>query len=123
MLTPYRDDIGCLTIGVGHNLDAHGISKAVSALMLDEDIERVKAALMVRTPWYIALPEPRRAVLENMAFNMGTGGLMGFRKMLACLQAGDYAGAAVEMLESKWAGQVGDRARRLAEQMRTGTWV
>lgn len=122
-LALYQDSAGLWTIGVGHNLSAHGISDAVCDLMLDEDIARVLAGLKARAGWYVTLPEPRRAVLENMAFNLGIGGLMGFRRMLAFLQAGDYAGAAGEMADSKWASQVGGRARRLAEQMRTGAWT
>jgi lysozyme len=121
-LEPYRDDVGLLTIGYGHNLDAHGISQEVAELLLTEDIARVLAGLRARAPWYLELPEPRRAVLENMAFNVGVGGLMGFRKMLLAVQAGDYAAAAREMLDSRWAAQVGARAQRLADQMREGAW-
>jgi lysozyme len=122
-LTPYRDTLGLLTIGVGHNLDAHGISEEVCDLLLTEDIARTLGGLRARLGWYADLAEPRRAVLENMAFNMGVGGLLGFRKMLAAIQAGAWSKAADEMLDSDWARQVGDRAKRLAEQMRSGTWI
>jgi hypothetical protein len=33
------------------------------------------------------------------------------------LQAGDYRGASVAALDSKWADQVGDRATRIAAQI------
>jgi lysozyme len=36
------------------------------------------------------------------------------------VERGDYAGAAHNMLQSKWARQVGRRATRLAAMMRTG---
>jgi lysozyme len=62
-------------------------------------------------------------VLVNMIFNMGGRRLAGFRKMLAALQKKEYEQAAVEMLASAWAEQVGDRALRLAEQMRKGQFV
>ena len=61
--------------------------------------------------------------LKNMAFNMGVAGLLEFRQMLAEVQTADWPGAAAEMLSSKWATQVGDRAHRLALQMTTGEWV
>ena len=122
-LTLYQDQLGFNTIGVGHNLDAHGISEDVCELLLTEDIARAEAAVRVRLPWAAELAEPRRAVLVNMAFNMGMGGLMGFRRALAAMQAGDWPLAAREMLDSRWAGQVGERATRLAEQMKTGIWV
>jgi lysozyme len=40
--------------------------------------------------------------------------------MLAALEQGDYETAAKEMLDSKWARQVGDRANRLAKMMEDG---
>jgi lysozyme len=48
---------------------------------------------------------------------------MRFPKMHLALAAGDYPGAAREMLDSDWAQQVGDRADRLAQQMVTNAWV
>ena len=122
VLTPYRDSMGLLTIGVGHNLDAHGISDEVCDLLLTEDIARVEAGLRVRLPWARKLGDVRYAVVANMAFNLGLGGLMQFRKALAAMQAGDWTTAAAEMLDSRWAGQVGARATRLARQMETGEW-
>lgn len=121
-LAPYRDDLGWLTIGVGHNLDAHGISDEVCDLILTEDIARVEAGLRVRVPWAQTLGEVRYAVLQNMAFNLGVGGLMGFKKFLAAAERRDFSEAAREMLDSKWAQQVGERAERLAKQMETGEW-
>jgi lysozyme len=40
--------------------------------------------------------------------------------MLAALEAGDYAQAAVEMMDSRWARQVGSRAEKLKKMMETG---
>jgi lysozyme len=76
------------------------------------------------------LAPPRRAVLFNLAFNLGLGredsrkgeGLSGFRRMLAALRQGDSAAAAGEMLDSRWAKQVGRRATELARQMASGQW-
>ncbi len=57
-----------------------------------------------------------------MAFQLGTAGLLGFTNTLQLVQAGKYAEAGAAMLQSKWAQQTPNRAKRLAEQMRTGTW-
>jgi lysozyme len=64
----------------------------------------------------------RFAVLVNMAFNLGVGGLLHFQNMLSFVKAASWVSAADEMLRSKWANEVGDRAQRLATQMRTGDW-
>ena len=58
-----------------------------------------------------------------MAFNLGVGGLLAFTKMFAALQERDWDRAAAEMLDSRWARQVGDRAVRLAQQMTSNAWV
>jgi lysozyme len=123
-LKPYRDSVGLLTIGVGHNLEAHGISQAVCDLLLTEDIADVEAGVRARLPWATParLGEARHAVLLNMSFNLGLGGLLGFKRFLADVEAGEWTMAATEMMNSKWAQQVGARADRLARQMETDTW-
>ncbi len=62
----------------------------------------------------------RQDVLANMCFNMGIGTLMTFHNTLAAMHDQRWEDAAEGMLASKWASQVGARADRLAEQMRTG---
>ena len=119
---PYRDTVGKLTIGYGRNLDDVGISEAEGAMLLNNDLTVAVDAVFDRLPWHVHLNAARRAVLYAMAFNMGIGRLLTFRKMLAAAEVEAFASAAREMLDSKWAGQVGDRARRLAAQMETGRW-
>jgi len=41
---------------------------------------------------------------------------------LALIEEGKYTFAADNMLKSKWAEQTPARAKRLADQMRTGVW-
>lgn len=118
-LKPYRCTAGKLTIGVGRNLDDVGISEAEAKTLLSHDIDRVQNEIR-HQPIYRQLDSVRQTVLCNMAFNLGTPGLLGFKKMWAALEEGDYTKASVEMLDSQWARQVKGRATRLAEQMRTG---
>src|SRR5262245_15035589 len=122
VLHPYKDSVGKLTIGYGRNLDDVGISEQEAELMLDSDIQRTNIDLHAYLPWVFHLDKPRLGVLANMAFNMGIGGLLQFKKMLAAVQASDWERASAEMLDSKWAHQVGERATRLAAQMRDGVW-
>ena len=118
-LHPYRDTVGKLTIGYGRNLDDVGISQAEAEMMLTHDIAQAADSL-TNLPVFAVLDDVRQAVLITMAFNLGRTGLMGFRRMWAALAERDYDCAAREMLDSKWARQVGIRAERLAEQMKTG---
>lgn len=116
---PYRDSVGKLTLGIGRNLDDVGISEAEAEYLLNNDIDRTIDDLNRLLPWWQQLDEPRRRVLLNMGFNLGVTGLAKFTQTLAAVREGRYSDAAALMLRSKWAGQVGDRARRLAELMRS----
>ena len=118
--TAYLDTEGIPTIGVGHNLTTNPVSGILIADWLTEDIAIAEQSLdNLYHPWR-GLTDVRQRVLVNMAFNMGQSRLGGFRKMWAAIRAQDYEEAAVQMLDSKWAGQVGPRAPRLADMMREG---
>ena len=120
---PYRDGLGFLTIGYGRCLDRIGLSEAEAALLLDNDIAVAEAAVAANVVGLEALDEARRGVLVNMCVNLGLAGLLGFRRFLGALRTQDWERAATEMLDSRWHEQVGARAQRLAEQMRTGQWT
>jgi len=119
---PYLDTVGKSTIGVGRNLDDVGLSPDEIDLLLENDIKNATDSLEAAFPWSMGLDDVRKAALVNMTFNMGIGGLSGFRNFLAKMQAGDYASAAVEMMDSRWAQQVGSRANRLSIQIESGQW-
>lgn len=116
---PYRDTVGKLTIGIGRNLDDVGISEDEAEYLLQQDINRTMADMDRLMPWWRGLDDTRKRVLINMGFNLGVPGLMKFKNTLAAVKEVRYADAAEGMLASKWAKQVGDRALRLAELMRS----
>ena len=64
----------------------------------------------------------RHAVVLDMAFNLGVSGLKQFKRTLALLKHGRWEAAADAMLDSLWAKQVGQRAVRLAQMVRTMNW-
>src|SRR6266566_6881078 len=103
----YNDSVGVPTIGVGRNVRDTGLTIYEQDLMLNNDIAKFEIEVLRAIPWAGALDEVRFEVLVNMAFNLGTLGLLKFVKFLAALQAKDYKLAAQEMLASKWATQVG----------------
>ncbi|MCX8566967.1 MAG: lysozyme [Glomeribacter sp. 1016415] len=116
---PYFDTVGKITIGVGRNLTDGSISQCECEILLHNDIQNTLAWLDRSLPWWRTLDAVRQRVLINMAFNLG-GHLLTFVNTLDAMQHSDYAAAAHGMLASKWATQVGQRALRLANRMRTG---
>ena len=126
-LDAYKCSEGYLTIGFGRNLETNGISEAEAEFMLMNDLVACESELKDEG-WYNQLDETRRAVVLNMAFNLGKPTLLKFKKFIGALSDDDYETASKEMVtgsnggESKWASQVGKRAYELADQMRTGQW-
>lgn len=122
----YQDSLGLWTIGVGRLVDARkpgsGLRDDEMDYMLRNDINDRVDALTRALPWFQNLDDARKGVLLNMAFQMGTDGVLAFSNTLAKVQAGDYSTAADMMLQSKWATQTPERAKRLSDQMRTGVW-
>jgi lysozyme len=110
---PYRCTEGALTIGYGLNLDA-GISKREADVLLRERVQMVREELIEKLPFFLGLSEERQAVLIDMGYNMDVSRLLKFVRTLYHIEHKQYKEAAAAMLESKWAGQVGDRAIELA---------
>ncbi len=121
-LKPYTDTVGKLTIGIGRNLTDNGIRQREADFMLQNDVDEVEHDLFMALPWLSKLDDVRKFVLVNVAFNIGWHGLLSFHKTLTFIEDGDYDSAATAMLQSKWATQVGARANRLSDQMRSGEW-
>lgn len=118
--TGFEGRSGKVTIGVGYNIDDLGLPDDIILLLLDRSIAKAEQDLARALPWVSSLDEARREVLVDMVFNMGIETVLEFHTTLFLIQTHDFEGAASRMLQSAWADQVGDRAKRLAEIMRTG---
>lgn len=119
VLLPYEDSTGHISIGYGRNLDAKGISQDEADFLFTNDLRDCLRDLE-EYYFYYNQNDVRKAVLLDLRFNLGLRGLLGFTKMLGALEAGDYDRAAVELLDSRYARQVGNRALRNAELLRVG---
>lgn len=123
----YKDTKGFLTVGIGHNLDARGISDNIVSALLTEDIQSFEEVLDDKLPWWRDLDDVRQEVMLELVFNMGWGnglsGLSSFKNTLPAIRAGDYEKAARGLRNSKWARDVKDfRASTLIEALREGQW-
>lgn len=119
---PYKDTEGHLTIGVGHNL-SKGFSDTVIDLILLEDIREAESELTRIYPGWDTLDMNRRLVLADMMFNLGAPTFMEFTRFWKAIFRQDYNAAAEEMLDSRWAKQVGQRAKTLSRMMRDGSTI
>lgn len=118
-MLPYTDTVGKLTIGWGRNLEENGISQEEADYLFDNDIAICEKELS-KCKWYVDQPEGVQAALLNMCFNLGLPRLKGFKRMISALKEKNYTQAAIEALDSKWAKQVGQRAKDVAVMLREG---
>ena len=126
----YLDHLGYPTMGVGHLItekdEEYGkiigtpVSEDRIKECLDNDIKIVCEELDMKEPWWRNLNDNRQRVLANMCFNLGHPRLSGFKNFIHAMQVSDWERAAVEMMDSKWSGQVGDRAVRLRDRVLRG---
>ena len=110
---------GFPTIGIGRNLAGRGITEKEAKDLLYNDIDYFYKKLR-KHHTFNCLNDARKNVILNMAFNLGYNGIMKFKKMWSALENKDYIEAGYQMIDSKWAKDVGSRADELALKMRTG---
>jgi len=123
----YADPLGHLTFGVGHlvtkNDEEHGkeagtpVTKERIEECLQQDIKIVFNELDLNEPWWRSLDSNRQRVVANMCFNLGYPRLKKFKKFIYAMQISQWEKAAEEMMDSKWATQVGERAVRLRDRV------
>jgi lysozyme len=123
-LYAYTDTLGFLTIGYGRLIDRRKggqISLDEAAYLLQNDVSRVTRQLE-QYAWYSGQDSVRQAALANMAFNLGTEGLLHFPHFLGYMLVKDYVSAIKELTDTPWHTQVGVRADRIINLIKTGAW-
>ena len=122
----YQDSLGYWTIGVGFLIDKRKggrLPDTVRDFWLDCEISKITSELEKRLPFFSKLSQVRKDTLINMAFNLGVNGLLNFKITIQLMAVGLHEAAAAEMLDSRWARQVGQRANRLSQQWREDRYV
>ena len=118
-LFPYRCTANKLTLGVGRNIEDRGISDITAIQMLEEDIALCVNELERNISWWSEVPDGLQEVLIDLCFNMGISKLMLFTKTLQYLGSGEMVKAADELLNSRYATMVPNRAKRNADIIRS----
>ena len=116
-LKPYKCSAGKLTIGYGFNLE-NGIPHHFAEMLFDLSIQSAtRDAVSIISDYNLKPSWQLRDILIQMCFQLGKTGVLGFKKMLAALEKGDYKTASKEMLNSDWHRQTPKRCERLANEM------
>ena len=121
----YKCSENKITIGVGRNVDKSGglgLSDDEVDYLLQNDIDRVSRELDSEYEWFAGLDDVRQDAMIDISFNLGQTRLRAFKNALAAMAKGDWRAAADEFMDSRWSGQVGNRAKELTEMIRTGQY-
>ena len=117
---PYRCPAGKLTIGYGRNIEDKGISSEEARNQLDNDINEALEDLS-QFGWFFGMDPVRQRALADMRFQLGPSGFRCFADMIAALEDGNYADAAMAARDSKWARTDSpDRAKSVTAMLETG---
>ena len=111
---PYKCSQGVWTIG-------HGITwltEKESLHILSGRISKLHLTLLDRLDWYKDMPPEIKGVIIEMCYQIGETGFTKFRKAIAYMKDKNWKGAADEMLDSLWAKQTPNRAKRLSDIVR-----
>ena len=132
----YKDSLGIPTVGIGFNMmrpDARAIfnklkinydsvlsgsidlDKKQMQDLFNECLKIAYADVKHYIPSFDGLPREVKLGLLDMSFNLGYGRLNKFVKTKEFIIKGDYKGAARELQNSKWAKQVGNRAKNIID--------
>ena len=129
VLKVYEDHLGYKTVGIGHLIKPNDPEWEMSGgtpitqtrcdelFFYDINIVLKECEDNFHNNWR-DWPEEVKLIIANMAFNLGLPRLKKFQLMFKALNKGDYKEAAKEGLDSLWAKQVYNRARRLMNRLR-----
>ena len=109
----YRDTTGNWLIGYGRNLKGRGISSDEAMMLLRNDILACQGDLDKHLAWWRGLSDLRQMAMLSLCYNIGIYGLKEFKVALQAMRTGRYQEAARHLMASRWAKQVGQRARRI----------
>ena len=121
----YPDTLGNWTTGVGHLIKLPDEEYLINTRLKDIEVEQIfitdlNQAIDDARKFIDAddVPEEVFEVVVNMSFNLGINKLLQFKKFQQALKEKDFIKASEEMLDSRWAKQLPNRSKELANIVR-----
>lgn len=132
----YRCPAGYPTIGYGRNLNVFPLTEEElnhcsvndngeivapeeeASQWLASELSNLHQQLLKRE-WFVGT-DARKAVLLDLAYNLGLAKLLTFKRFLTAMKEQDYITAYKELQDSKWYRQVGVRGVRNCKIIETG---
>lgn len=131
---PYHCSAGKLTIGVGHNIEAHPLPKWIQAYLdehgkieltmilalLEKDIDYAEQDARALFESFNDFSSGRKVAVVDLLFNLGRTTFSRFITTIAAIRHQQWDAAAAALKNSKWYRQVGRRAVEVIRLIKEG---
>lgn len=130
----YKDSLGHKTVGHGFNIADPSVRKYIPIAVLSglrplskKESEKIfqkiypnaiKDAKSFAGSSWNKMTDAQQTALSDMAYQLGINKLNGFKDMRKAILSGDFKKASREVLNSNYAKQVPNRAKRVSEMMK-----
>ena len=110
----YKDSLGIDTIGYGFAIKDLELDEDICEEILVRKLKDLQYSIKKKFHWFEDMPPHIKDVVMEMCYQLGVGGFSKFKKTISYFENKDYKKASVEMLDSKWATQTPNRAKKLS---------
>ncbi|QDP50676.1 MAG: putative endolysin [Prokaryotic dsDNA virus sp.] len=111
----YKDSLGIDTIGYGFAIKDLELDRDICDLILERKIQELEDRVKLKFGWYPFMPKVIQDVVMEMCYQLGVTGFSKFVKTITYLKDKDFKNASIEMLDSKWAKQTPNRAKKMSK--------
>jgi lysozyme len=118
----YLDSRGYPTTGYGMCLDSSRTYKSISEYHETQFLKNYSETERNFDRFGIQLDPVRKAAVVDLIYNLGFNKFLRFNNTISALRTGAWHIAAEHLKDSLWYQQVGDRAERICNLIRTGDW-
>jgi lysozyme len=110
----YKDTLDIDTIGYGFAIKDLELDEDICDMILDKKLNKLIKDVDNKFSFMDDIAVEAQDVVYEMCYQLGINGFSKFKKTIAYLRDEDYKMAAIEMLDSRWAKQTPNRAKRLS---------
>jgi|TARA_Y100000310_G_C20698637_1_gene827632 lysozyme len=108
----YQCSMGYDTIGYGTTIKDMELDESLADILLEREITRKMIQAYNRFSWLCKQPAAIQEVVIDVCYNIGVTGFSKFVKTIEFIKQGEYIMAGDELLDSRYARQVPNRAKR-----------
>ena len=113
--TVYKCTAGHDTIGYGFAIKDLVLTEHIATRILNAKLVELKLRVQQKFPFISDLPDEVQNVVIEMCYQMGVSGFSKFKKTISLLESKEFLSASKEMLDSRWAKQTPNRAKKLSD--------